>query len=88
MRLRKNRLRANSLKKYGKTHLAALTGYTPGYIRQLVFKRKIPFYKTENLKPVRFKKSEILSWITDRKYAPIYELADNYLEEKKIKLKN
>jgi predicted DNA-binding transcriptional regulator AlpA len=61
---------------------AAITGYTPGYIRQLVFKRDIPFYKSKNRKPVRFKESEILLWMADRKFTPIDELADDYVEKK------
>ena len=66
---------------------AAITGYTPGYIRQLVFKREIPFYKSKNRKPVRFKESEILVWMAERKFTPIAEQADNYLE-KNFNLKN
>ncbi len=57
-----------------------LTGYTPGYIRQLVFKRAIPFHKNPKLKPLRFKRTEILEWMTTKKFTPIQEQADNYIE--------
>jgi predicted DNA-binding transcriptional regulator AlpA len=60
---------------------ASLTGYTPGYIRQLVFKRAIPFYKNPALKPVRFKCSEILEWMATKKFTPITEQAENYIAE-------
>lgn len=57
---------------------AELTGYTEGYIRQLVFKREIPFYKGR--KPLRFKRSEIQEWMIGRKYTPIEQLADQHME--------
>ena len=60
---------------------SALTGYKPGYIRQLVFKRGIPFHKNPKLKPVRFKRSEILEWMATQKFTPITERAENYIEE-------
>jgi predicted DNA-binding transcriptional regulator AlpA len=59
---------------------AALTGYSPGYIRQLVFKRAIPFHKNPKLKPVRFKRVEILDWMASKKFTPITEQAENYIE--------
>jgi predicted DNA-binding transcriptional regulator AlpA len=58
---------------------AALTGYVEGYIRQLVFKREIPYNKNPNRKPVRFKRSEILEWMATKKFTPIDELAENYI---------
>lgn len=58
---------------------SALTGYSAGYIRQLVFKRAIPFYKNENRKPVRFKRSEILAWMVEKKFQPIESLADEHI---------
>ena len=65
---------------------SSLTGYTPGYIRQLVFKRAIPFYKGKNRRPVKFKRTEIVSWMTERKFTPLDEQADNYLHNKSIPL--
>jgi len=59
---------------------ASLTGYKPGYIRQLIFKRAIPFHKNPKLKPVRFKRIEILEWMASKKFEPINDMADNYLE--------
>jgi predicted DNA-binding transcriptional regulator AlpA len=59
-----------------------LTGYKPNYLRQLVFKRAIPFYKAKNRKPVRFKRSEILAWMSEKKTLPIADLVDNYLQDK------
>jgi|ERR1043165_422114 excisionase family DNA binding protein len=61
---------------------ALLTGYKEGYIRQLVFRREIPFYKVENRRPIRFKRTEILEWISGKKYKPIDELADDYINSK------
>ena len=58
---------------------SALTGYKLGYLRQLVFKRAIPFHKNPKLKPVRFKREEIIEWMATTKYTPIEELANNYL---------
>ena len=58
---------------------AALTGYKPDYIRQMVFKRKIPFHKNPNRKPIRFKREEILHWMATKKFTPIDELADTYI---------
>ncbi len=64
---------------------ALLTGYKVGYIRQLVFRREIPFYKGENRRPIRFKRAEILEWISGKKYKPIHELADDYINSKDFK---
>jgi predicted DNA-binding transcriptional regulator AlpA len=61
---------------------ATLTGYKPGYIRQLVFKQAIPFFKSKGRKPVRFKEAEILAWMADRKFTPIDELANDYVDKK------
>ena len=58
-----------------------LTGYKPDYIRQLVFKKAIPFYKAKNRKPVRFKRYEILAWMSEKKHVPLTERADNYLQD-------
>jgi excisionase family DNA binding protein len=52
---------------------ALLTGYKPDYIRQLVFKRAIPFHKNPKRKPVRFKRFEILAWMATKKFTPIDE---------------
>ena len=59
---------------------ALLTGYSPGYIRQLIFKRAIPFHKNPKLKPVRFKRIEILAWMATKKFEPINDMAENYLD--------
>jgi excisionase family DNA binding protein len=61
---------------------AQLTGYAPDYIRQLVFKRAIPFHKNPNRKPVRFKRFEILAWMATKKFIPIDEQAENYITDK------
>lgn len=58
---------------------AALTGYTEDYIRQLVFKRSIPYHKNPKRKPIRFKRYEIIEWMATKKFTPIDEQADNYL---------
>ena len=63
---------------------AALTGYSPGYIRQLVFKRAIPFHKNPNLKPVRFKRDEILAWMGTKKFTPIDEQAEDYISDRAL----
>jgi excisionase family DNA binding protein len=60
---------------------SALTGYTMGYLRQMVFKRSIPFHKNPKLRPVRFKRDEILEWMANTKFTPIDELANNYLSK-------
>ena|ERR1017187_9645099 len=60
---------------------SSLTGYTPGYIRQLIFRHAIPFYKNPKLKPIRFKRSEIIAWMASKKFTPITEQAENYIEE-------
>jgi predicted DNA-binding transcriptional regulator AlpA len=59
---------------------ASLTGYSPGYIRQLIFKRAIPFHKNPKLKPVRFKRNEIVGWMATKKFEPINDMAESYLE--------
>ena len=59
---------------------ALLTGYSPGYIRQLIFKRAIPFHKNPKLRPVRFKRTEILEWMASKKFEPINDMAENYLD--------
>jgi excisionase family DNA binding protein len=64
---------------------AALTGYKVGYIRQLIFRKEIPFYKTENRKPIRFRRSEIQDWLLGKKITPIDERADDYINSRKIK---
>ena len=59
---------------------AVLTGYSPDYIRQLVFKRAIPFYKVRRL--LRFMRTEIVEWMSSKKHVPIEQLADEYLNHK------
>lgn len=63
---------------------AALTGYAEDYIRQLVFKRAIPFHKNPKLKPIRFKRAEILEWMATKKFTPIGELAEEYISGNSI----
>ena len=73
-----------TVKEYmGVKECAELTGYQENYIRQLVFKRKIPYYKTQNRKPLRFKRSEIQQWMSGKKYSPIDEIADTYINNSK-----
>lgn len=64
---------------------AELTQYRIGYLRQLVFRKAIPFYKAPGRKPIRFKRSEILEWISSKKFVPINEQAENYLTENESK---
>ena len=64
---------------------AELTGYSIGYLRQLIHKRKLPFHKKPNFKPVRFLRSEILEWMGGKKYTPIDEMADDYISNNKVK---
>jgi excisionase family DNA binding protein len=64
---------------------AELTGYKEGYIRQLVFKSQIPYYKTPNRKPVRFKRAEIVQWMAGKKFTPTEERADDYINSRRIK---
>lgn len=59
---------------------AALTGYAEDYIRQLVFKRAIPFHKNPKRKPLRFKRAEILEWMATKKFTPIEQLAEEHME--------
>jgi excisionase family DNA binding protein len=58
---------------------AVLTGYSPDYVRQLVFKRAIPFYKVRRL--LRFMRAEIVEWMSRKKHLPIDQLADEYLNK-------
>ena len=60
---------------------AILTGYKPDYIRQLVFKKAIPYHKNPKLKPVRFKREEILAWMTSKKFTPISRLKTIFLKD-------
>ena len=70
----------HSLKEYmNASECAVLTGYSPDYIRQLVFKRQIPFHKRADRKPVRFKREEIAEWMAGKKYSPITDMADDYI---------
>lgn len=62
---------------------AKITGYQPGYIYELVHKRKIPFVKAPNGRAIRFKKSELEAWIKagrpDLMQDSIDRMSDNYL---------
>lgn len=64
---------------------AEITGYKVGYIRQLVFRKEIPYYKTENRKPIRFRRTEIQDWLSGKKITPIDERAEDYINSRKIK---
>ncbi len=59
---------------------ASLTGYNDDYIRQLVFKGKIPFYKIQD-HSIRFSRKEIIDWMTTKKYVPVAKRAQQYIEE-------
>jgi excisionase family DNA binding protein len=62
---------------------AELTGYTEEYIRQLVFKEKIPFYKVQD-HTIRFSKREIIEWMTTRKYTPVAKRAQDYINRNEL----
>ena len=62
---------------------AKLTGYQADYIRQLVFKRKIPFYKMQN-HSIRFSQKEIVDWMTTQKHIPTQVKAQQYIENNDI----
>ena len=57
---------------------AVLTGYNEDYIRQLVFKNKIPFYKVQD-HSIRFSRKEIVDWMTTKKYIPVAKRAQQYM---------
>ena len=58
---------------------ATITGYTEEYIRQLVFKRKIPFTKLNN-GTLRFVKKDIIDWMGNNKSTPTEVAAQHYIE--------
>jgi len=58
---------------------ATITGYTEEYIRQLVFKRKIPFTKLNN-GTLRFIKKDIIDWMGNNKSTPTEVAAQHYIE--------
>ncbi|MCX6210373.1 MAG: helix-turn-helix domain-containing protein [Bacteroidetes bacterium] len=62
---------------------AELTGYTEEYIRQLVFKEKIPFYKVQD-HTIRFSKREIIEWMTTKKYIPVAKRAQDYINRNEL----
>lgn len=64
---------------------AVLTGYNVDYVRQLVFKGKIPFYKIQDYS-IRFSRKEIIDWMTTKKYIPVAKRAQQYIEEKDISI--
>ena len=64
------------------TECSLLTGYSPGYLRQLVFKRAIPYHKNPKLRPIRFKRLEIIEWMAGKKNEPIGDMADAYFNAK------
>ena len=65
---------------------AELTGYTEEYIRQLVFKKKIPHTKLNN-GSLRFIYDDIIEWMKENKRLPIEEIAQRYIENAPIKNK-
>ena len=58
---------------------ATITGYSEEYIRQLVFKRKIPFTKLNN-GTLRFIKKDIIDWMGNNKSTPTEVAAQRYIE--------
>ena len=58
---------------------ATITGYSEEYVRQLVFKRKIPFTKLNN-GTLRFIKKDIIDWMGNNKSTPTQEAAQRYIE--------
>lgn len=54
---------------------AEITGYKEDYVRQLVFKKEIPFFKQNN-QSLRFSYNEIVDWNHSRKYIPIADNSD------------
>ena len=58
---------------------ATITGYTEEYIRQLVFKRKIPFTKRNN-GTLRFLQKDIIDWMGNNKSIPTEVAAQRYIE--------
>ena len=58
---------------------ATITGYSEEYIRQLVFKRKIPFTKLNN-GTLRFIKKDIIDWMGNNKSTPTELAAQRYIE--------
>jgi predicted DNA-binding transcriptional regulator AlpA len=63
---------------------AQLTGYSPAYIRQLTFKKAIPYHKNPKLKPIRFKRAELLEWMATKKFTPINDQADAYISKNSV----
>lgn len=59
---------------------AALTGYTEDYIRQLVFKRKIPFTKLNN-GSLRFISKDIAEWVQNSRRLSLPDEAQRYIEQ-------
>jgi len=58
---------------------AELTGYAEDYIRQLVFKKRIPFTKLNN-GSLRFISHEIVDWMKANKRIPTEDAAQQYIE--------
>ncbi len=59
---------------------AVLTGYKEDYIRQLVSKKQIPFFKVQD-HSVRFSEKEVINWMTTKKYKPVSVRAQQYIDE-------
>ena len=49
--------------------LLLLTGFSKGYVYQLVCAKKIPFYKGDGGKYLYFKKQEIENWLLAHRFA-------------------
>jgi len=64
--------------------VAELTGYTKGYIRQLVFKKEIPYHQRSPKSPLKFLRDEILQWMLGNKHTPVKELASEYLDKNEL----
>ena len=66
---------------------AMLTGYKEEYIRQLVFKKKIPFHKANN-GSLRFLESEIIAWMQANKRLPNDVLAQAFMDNNPLNIKS
>lgn len=65
---------------------AELTGYAEDYIRQLVFKKRIPFTKLNN-GSLRFIREDIFDWMKANKRIPTEDAAQQYIENSTTTMK-
>lgn len=66
---------------------ARLTGYAEEYIRQLIFKKKIPHHKVNN-GSIRFLAEEVINWMQEIKKLPTDVLAQRFIENNPISIKS